>query len=185
MAIPKPSGSSEFWVKKDLIGKTGVIIIAPETRNISVGKKAEDQTGFDVQVGQETRWFNPSNACYQILYDMLKASGVDVEQEASWVNRQIVFSENMAKITVKGGSTKLQEILLAIPVGMTYQPPTPIQAPTQAPPPPYSRDTQNAGPPPADRSAEVYQDALALQTAGVEPDLQKAIALVKKQKGIP
>lgn len=176
--IPKPSGSSEFWVKKDLIGKTGVIMVAPEVRNISVGKKAEDQTGFDVQIGQETRWFNPSNACYQILYDMLKASGVDVDHESGWVNRQVVFSEGMAKITVKGGSTKLQEILLAIPVGMTYQPPAPIQAPAQAPPPANQV-------PAADRSAEVYQDALALQSAGVEPDLQKAIALVKKQKGIP
>ncbi len=180
--IPKPSGLSDFWVKKDLIGKVGVIAKAPETRNITIGKKSEDQTGFDVSIGTEKRWFNPSNACYGILYDMLKSKGLDVEQESVWISQQIQFSEQLATVTVKGGSTKIQQVLLAIPVGMTYVPPTTI-----APAPAIAGTTTpvtTEQPPPADQTAEIYSDAQALVKSGVEPDLAKAIALVKTQKGI-
>jgi len=183
--IPKPSGSSEFWVKKDLIGKVGVIVTAPDTRTITVGKKTEDQTGFDVSIGTEKRWFNPSNACYGILYDMLKSKGLDVEQESVWISQQVQFSEQMAKVTVKGGSTKIQQVLLAIPVGMTYTPPTmmaPAIAGTTTPTTPPTTTTET--PPPADRSVEIYSNAQALVKSGVETDLAKAIALVKTQMGI-
>ena len=176
--IPKPSGLSDFWVKKDLIGKVGVIAKAPETRTITIGKKTEDQTGFDVSIGTEKRWFNPSNACYGILYDMLKSKGLDVEQESIWVNQQIAFSEQLATVTVKGGSTKIQQVLLAIPVGMTYTPPTTTAPAIAGTTPPVEQ------PPPPDQTAEIYSDAQALVKSGVEPDLAKAIALVKTQKGI-
>ncbi len=178
--IPKPSGLSDFWVKKDLIGKVGVIAKAPETRSITIGKKTEDQTGFDVSIGNEKRWFNPSNACYGILYDMLKSKGLDVEQESVWVSQQIAFSEQLATVTVKGGSTKIQQVLLAIPVGMTYVPPTPPTAPAIA----GTTTPTTEQPPPPDQTAEIYSDAQALVKSGVEPDLSKAIALVKTQKGI-
>ncbi len=179
--IPRPSGSSEFWVKKDLIGQTGVIVKAPEVRSISIGTKTEDQTGFDVQIGGSTRWFNPSNACYNTLYNMLKSKGLDVDTESVWVNQQVTFSEQYAEVTVKGGSKKIQQVLLAIPVGMTYSPPTGAPGTTQAT---TTAPAQSQPPPTGDRSAEVYANAQALVTSGVAKDLQTAITIVKNQMGI-
>lgn len=179
MTVPRPSGSSEFWVKKDLIGQTGVIVKAPEVRSISIGTKTEDQTGFDVQIGTSTRWFNPSNACYNTLYTMLKSKGIDVDQESVWINQQVTFSEQYAEVTVKGGSKKIQQVLLAIPVGMTYSPPTAAPGTTQAP-----ATAPSITPPAGDRSAEVYANAQALVTSGVAKDLQTAITIVKNQMGI-
>lgn len=180
--VPRPSGSSEFWVKKDLIGQTGVIVKAPEVRSISIGTKTEDQTGFDVQIGGSTRWFNPSNACYNTLYKMLKSRGLNVDDETTWINQQIVFSEQYAEVTVKGGNTKIQQVLLAIPVGMTYSPPA--GTPGSAPPISSAPAQSTSQPPPADRTAEIYANAQALVSSGVAKDLQTAITIVKTQMGI-
>lgn len=180
MTVPRPSGSSEFWVKKDLIGQTGVIVKAPEVRSISIGTKTEDQTGFDVQVGGSTRWFNPSNACYNTLYNMLKSKGINVDEESVWVNQQVTFSEQYAEVTVKGGSKKIQQVLLAIPVGMVYSPPAGTPSTTQA----TSSTVASAPPPTGDRSAEIYANAQALVSSGVAKDLQSAIVIVKAQMGI-